>query len=121
MAHLAAYLPTQVEVGAIRDVDWATDIVKTDGGFEVRNARWSAPLRRFELSFPTAKRAEDPTYLAVIALYEEAQGSLHSFNFRSWADGGEVLKVRFDSPLKITGVTKDLDHIETLNLVEVRE
>jgi uncharacterized protein (TIGR02217 family) len=120
MAHLASFLPSQVEIGAVRDVDWSTDIVKTDGGYEVRNARWATPLRRFEVSFPTAKR-DDPVYTAVVALFEQAQGSLHSFNFKDWSAGGEVIKVRFDSPLKLTGVTKDLDHIETLNLIEVRE
>ena len=118
--HLSTSLPPQVELGAIRDVEWATEVVTTDGGFEVRNARWSSPLRKFEVSFPTATR-DDPVYTAVIALYELAQGSLHSFDFADWTNGGEVIKVRFDSPLKISGVDIHHDHIETLNLVEVRE
>ena len=119
MGHLTTNLPTKVEQGAVRRVDWGTEIVTTDGGFEVRNARWDAPLRSWEVSFPTARRT-DVTYLAVIALYEAAQGSLHSFNFTSWADDGEVVPVRFDSPLSLTGIDINLDHIETLTLKEVR-
>lgn len=120
MAHLDEFLPSKVELGAIRDEDWSTDITVTDGGFEVRNGRWDASLRSFEVSFPTAKR-DDVTYEAVIALYAKAKGKLHSFNFKDWSAGGEVIKVRFDSKLSLMGVTKDLDHIETLKLVEVRE
>lgn len=119
MAHLAEFLPSQVELGALRDEDWGTDVVTTDGGYEVRNARWATPLRRFEISFPTARR-DNTTYQAVRELYRKAKGSLHSFSFRDWSDGGAVIAVRFDSTLKLTGVTRDLDHIETLTLLEVR-
>lgn len=122
MAHINETLPPQVELGAVRSLRWQTEVVTTDGGYEVRNSRWSAPLRTFEVSFPTATR-DDPIYLAVIALYEAAEGSLHTFSFTDWTDetGGTVVKVRFDSPLDITGVATHLDHIETLTLVEVKE
>lgn len=119
--HLADTLPAQVEQGAVRDIDWGTEVVTTDGGYEVRNNRWAEPIRTFEISFPTAKR-DDPIYQAVIALFEKAQGGLHSFNFRDWTDesGGTVVPVRFDSSLKITGIDRRLDHIETLTLREVK-
>lgn len=120
MADLPDYLPSNVEQGAVRRKRYSTDIVTTDGGFEVRNARWSEPLLTFEVSFPTSKRTDD-TYLAVQALYEKAKGTLYSFNFRDWANGGNVIAARFDSPLTLTGIDRNLDHIETLTLVEVKE
>lgn len=119
MTHLASSLPSTVEQGAVRRVEWRTEVVETDGGYEVRNSRWAAPLRFFDVSFPTAKRSTDTTYAAVIALYQEAQGSLHSFSFKDWSTG-EQIAVRFDSPLTLTGLDRNLDHIETLTLREVR-
>ena len=122
MAHLNTTLPIEIELGAIRRLRWETEVVTTDGGYEVRNSRWSSPLKTFEISFPPSTR-DDPVYLAVIALYEAAQGGLHSFSFTDWTDetGGTVVRVRFDSPLEITGLATHLDHIETLSLVEVRQ
>lgn len=120
MAHLAAFLPSEIEQGAVRHLDWGTEVVTTDGGHEVRNNRWSTPLRTFEVSFPTARR-NDAIYTAVVGLFDQACGNLHSFNFRDWTQGGEVIAVRFDSPLAIQGIDRNLDHIETLTLREVRQ
>jgi hypothetical protein len=121
MAHLSDTLPPQVEQGAMRSLDYGSEIVTTDGGYEVRNNRWDGPKRIFEVSFPTAKRSDDPVYIAVKALYEKAEGGRHSFNFRDWTDpgAGTIVAVRFDSALKITGLDRNLDHIETLVLREV--
>ena len=121
MAHLADRLPTQIEQGAVRRLEYSTQVVETDGGGEVRNARWAAPLRTYEISFPAAQRS-DPTYRAVLALYAAALGGLHSFNFAEWVDesASTIVPVRFDSPLAITGLDRRLDHIETLTLKEVR-
>lgn len=122
MAHLALTLPPQVEQGALRSEDYSTDKVPVDGGGTVRNNRWDAPLRTFEVSFPTAKR-DDPVYQQVLLVWQMAGGNLHTFSFKDWSDesGGTVLRVRFDTPLKITGVDRRLDHIETLTLVEEPE
>lgn len=121
MAHLDHYLPREIELGAVRRSREAIDIVTTDGGFEVRNSRWSGPLLTFEVSFPTSRR-DGAVYEAVRWLYEASRGGLHSFNFHDWTDdsGSTVVPVRFDSPLEITGVTGWLDHIETITLTEVR-
>jgi uncharacterized protein (TIGR02217 family) len=120
MTHLSDFLPREIEIGAIRRLEYQTEVVDTDGGFEVRNNRWSGPKRIYEVSFPTAER-DDPVYLAVIALYEAAGGGLHSFNFHDWTDesGSTVVPVRFDSALEITGVAGHIDHIETVTLKEV--
>lgn len=121
MTHFTDRLPQQVEVGAIRHLTYSNEVVKTDGGAEVRNARWSAPLRSYEISFPTAVRT-DPTYLAVIALYDMTLGGTHTFDYAEWTDNTQstIIKVRFDSPLSIQGVDIKHDHIETLTIVEVR-
>ncbi len=117
MTHLATSLPTKVEQGAVRIDSYAVEVVETDGGYEVRNLRHANNKRRYEISFPTAVRT-DPTYQAVLALYAEAKGRTHSFTFTDWSDG-ELIAVRFDSDLRLTGLDRRLDHIETLTLVEV--
>lgn len=121
MTHFTTRLPQQVELGAIRNLNYENEIVTTDGGYEVRNARWSSPLRTFEISFPTANRS-DPVYQAVVALYAQTMGGLHSFEMIDWTDetGNTIVPVRFDTPLAIRGVDKYHDHIETLTLKEVR-
>lgn len=121
MTHHAVNLPQQVELGATKRTEWQTEIVSTDSGHEVRNSRWASPLRSYDVSFPISQR-NNSIYLAVLALYEQVEGGLHSFNFVDWTDetGGTVIPVRFDTPLMTTGVTTNLEHIETLTLVEVR-
>lgn len=119
MTHLSVNLPPQVEQGAVRNLDYSTEIVTTDGGTEVRNARWSTPLRSFDISFPTAKRT-DATYIAVKTIFDDSLGGLHTFNFKDWTTD-DTVKVRFDSALSITGIDIRHDHIESVRLVEVRE
>jgi uncharacterized protein (TIGR02217 family) len=118
--HLPDFLPRELEIGAVRRLENQTEVVMTDGGFEVRNNRWSRAKRIYETSFPTSTR-DGSVYQEVIALYDLAEGGLHSFNFHDWTDesGGTVVSVRFDSPLEITGLATHLDHIETITLKEV--
>jgi uncharacterized protein (TIGR02217 family) len=118
MTHLSSTLPASVEIGAQRRLNWNTEVVATDSGAEVRNNRWSTPLRTYDVSFPVSKR-DDATYLAVLALYAEAQGNLHSFDFTDWADD-ETVSVRFDGPLTTSGIASHLEHIVEVTLVEVR-
>lgn len=118
MPDLATTLPEEVEIGAMRRLEYSTETVTTDGGFEVRNARWSEPLRVYEIAYPHATR-DDAVYLAVVALYEEALGKLYSFTFHDWIDDVDV-DVRFDSPLEIETPAGHLDHIVSMRLMEVR-
>lgn len=117
MTDLGMTLPKAVEQGAIRTDTYEVEIVETDGGSEVRNLRHARNKRRYEVSFPTSKR-DDATYLAVLRLWAAAKGKLYSFQFTDWSDGTTVA-VRFDSELRITGIDRNLDHIETLTIVEV--
>lgn len=119
MGHIATTLPDEIETGATQVRDFATQIVTTDGGHEVRNNRWASPLRRYEVSYQALVRA-DATHAAVEALFEEAEGSLHTFNFQDWTDGsGTVRTVRFDGPLELTGIAEHMDEV-SFRLVEVR-
>jgi len=118
--HLSDFLPREIEIGAVRRLENQTEVVETDGGYEVRNNRWTRAKRVYEVSFPTSLR-DGQVYQDVIALYDLAGGGLHSFNFHDWTDesGGTVVPVRFDSPLEITGLATHIDHIETITLKEV--
>ncbi len=118
MTHLSSTLPEEVEIGAQRRLDWNTQIVKQDAGTEIRNNKWATPLRTYDVSFPVSKR-DAANYLAVLALYEEAEGNLHSFDFTDWADE-ETVAVRFDGPLSTVGIASHLEHIVEVTLVEVR-
>jgi hypothetical protein len=120
MTHLADFLPEELELGPTESTDWGIEVVTTDGGYEVRNGRWSEPLRTFEVSFPPSTR-DGTVYQAVKQLYEDSMGGLHSFNMQLWTDGyATTIAVRFDSPLEIEGIAGHLDHIATFTLKEVR-
>jgi uncharacterized protein (TIGR02217 family) len=122
MAHLALYLPAELELGPVRRDDWGTQVVTTDGGFEHRNNRWDSPRRSFEISYPPSLR-DGTVHQAVLDLYEAAEGMLHSFNYRLWSDetGETVLKVRFNGPMELTGLATHLDQVTSLSLIEVFE
>lgn len=117
MAHLSSTLPDRIELGAVRREDWGTEIVTTDAGTEVRNNRWADPIRTYEVNMPLMER-DDEDYIALRALYAEAEGSLHSFDFLDWSDD-ETVPVRFDGPLQLTGRTPQLDYL-SFTLVEVK-
>lgn len=85
MAHINTRLSDHVEIGAVRIEEQEVEISRTDGGNEVRNTRWSQPLLRFEIAFPTSQR-DDSVYLEVRNAYRAAMGMLHSFKFRDWSD-----------------------------------
>lgn len=119
MADLATTLPEEVEIGAVRRLDRATQVVVQDSGHEVRNNRWAAGLRVYEISFPLSTR-DNAVYQAVLDLFEEAAGGLYSFNFTDWTDGSRVT-VRFDGELQISTPAPHLDKIGSLVLKEVRE
>lgn len=83
--HINTRLTKRVEVGANRIDEEDIETVTTDGGNEVRNARTSGSLLRFEVGFPISKR-DNATYLEVRSAFKVCRGSLHSFKFRDWDD-----------------------------------
>lgn len=105
MTHLVTTLPDRIEINALRREEWSTDIISTDGGTERRESRWEAPRRSYDVNLPLTKR-DDADYLATKVLYAAAKGNLHSFNFKDWTDD-EIIPVRFDGPLTLTGLVPD--------------
>lgn len=118
MAHLTSTLPNRIQLGAVRRDDWGTQVITRDDGLEVRNNRWATSLRTYEISLPPMVRT-DADYIALRALFAEAEGGLHSFDMTDWSDGATV-PVRFDTPLHIVGLTPEVDDIDTFTLIEVR-
>ena len=120
MAHLHMTLPSSVEIGAVKRLEWLPEIVTTDGGNEVRNQRRSRAKVYFDCSMPTCTR-DNADYLAVIQLFHDSLGGTHSFSFVDYTDesGETVVKVRFDGELQITSPAGHLDHIDNFTLVEV--
>ena len=119
MGHINSQLPRNVEIGATRREQWDVEIVRTDGGREVRNTRWSAPLRTFDVALPACTRA-NADYIAVKQMWEDSEGGAHTFDFYDHSEE-ELVRVRFDTQLEITWLTPTLDKIETFSLAEVRE
>lgn len=78
-------LTEDIEVQAKARPRYSTEIITTDGGWEVRNSRWSYPLHRFEFNLsPNARDAVD--FVAFRDLFYAAGGAHETFLFRHWAD-----------------------------------
>jgi uncharacterized protein (TIGR02217 family) len=85
MTFINQRLPTQVEIGAIRRDPEDIEIVRTDGGWEHRNARQSQSLLEFEIAYPMSTR-EGSVYTQVRNFYKVARGALNPFRFRDISD-----------------------------------
>jgi hypothetical protein len=121
MAHLNLQLTHNIEIGAVRiHGQDSLEIVTTDGGKEVRNARAEDEPRRFEFSMPTVniETGDTTDYDAVRQMWADTSRGLDTFNFYDFVEL-EIVKVRFESPLQITAPSKGLRHIDTFTLKEV--
>jgi hypothetical protein len=117
--HFDMTLPSAVENGARRSLAWDVEIVDTDGGNEVRNSRWSAPLRTWEIAYNNAA-ITSADHAAVEQMFYDTEGGTHTFN---WTDerSGEILKVRFDTDLQFTNTVGPYHHLDSFTIKEVRE
>jgi hypothetical protein len=116
--HLETSLPSAIENGARRIIHRDLEVVTTDGGNEVRNTRWSSPLRSWEISFNNAA-VDNVNHLLVEQLWEDTESGTHTFN---WHDErrDETVRVRFDSDLTITNTVGPYHRIDTFIIKEVR-
>lgn len=117
--HLDMSLPAAIENGARRTLQWDIEVVRTDGGNEVRNNRWSTPLRQWEIAFNNAA-IDSANHATVLDLWIASEGGTHTFN---WQDerADEIVKVRFDSDLTFTNTVGPYHHLDTFVIKEVRE
>lgn len=119
--HFDMSLPSAIENGARRTLEWDIEIVTTDGGHEVRNQRRSRPTRVWELSYNNAPE-DDEDHAAVEALWNVTAGGTHTFNFTDSRAAGDLsadLKVRFDSDLTITNTLGPFHKVDTFVIREV--
>jgi hypothetical protein len=118
--HLNLTFPTRIGNGAKRIARWDVEIVRTDGGSEVRNSRWSEPLWTFEVPIPTVASDADEDFQFIQQLWEDANGATHTFDF--WDDLKQIYrKVRFEEDLQISDVVGPYRQFESIVLQEVRE
>lgn len=77
---LTSTLPNAVENMAVKDLDYATEIVRTDGGSVMANSRWSEPLATWSVTTKPYKR-NDTDYVDTVNLFHAALGSGDTFSF----------------------------------------
>lgn len=118
MADVSARLPSRIEAGATKRQFYSTEVVKTDGGTEQRNARWSEPLAEWDIHIPVMKR-NSADYALVETLFAATLGSLYSFDFHDVEFCADV-EVRIkDDTIVFSGVG-NLATVD-MTLVEVRD
>lgn len=83
MTFINQRLPDAIENNAQRIEREPVDIVKTDGGYEVRNVRHAQALFEYEISFGV-EEYDSTTQEAVYAMWRASRGGLYAFRFRDW-------------------------------------
>lgn len=79
-------LDADVIAGARVRVRYSTDIIPTDGGYEVRNSRWAYPLHSFEFDLMPGYRSDDAALEAFVDTFHAAGGAAGVFRFNNWRD-----------------------------------
>ncbi|SES76814.1 DUF2460 domain-containing protein [Oceanicella actignis] len=83
MAFLDVQFPRDIAAGSTGGPGRRTDVVSVGSGYEERNSRWADSRRTYQVGLGLRSAAD---LAAVLALFEEARGRLHSFRFRDWSD-----------------------------------
>lgn len=100
MADVSEQIAAGRYIATKRDA-YSTEVVRTDGGGEHRNARWAAPLAEWDVSIPLCKR-NSAEYLAAVALFDAIKGSWKSFTFHDPVACADVEVRLLDDTLSIT-------------------
>lgn len=82
-------LPADVEAGAKATPRYATDVITTDGGWEVRNSRWRYPLFQFTITAFEPGTHDDADYDVLdefLDIFHVCGGSAGAFRFHYWRD-----------------------------------
>ncbi|TPE52589.1 DUF2460 domain-containing protein [Amaricoccus solimangrovi] len=83
MAFFDLSFPRDVAAGVSGGPERRVNIASLGSGYEERNARWKHSRRSWQAGLGI-RTADD--LAAVLALFEEMGGPLHSFRFRDWSD-----------------------------------
>ena len=119
--HIDVQLTRNIEIGALRiDGQDGLEIVTTDGGKEVRNARTELDPRMWEIAMPPCRTDDSDEYDSVRQMWRDTERGAHSFNFYDFIED-ELVRVRFASPVQISAPAGHLRKIETFTLREVFE
>ena len=78
-----AVLDGQLALGFTEASTWNTTVITLSGGNEVRNARWQAPLRRYEFGYNPRPLAD---VQAIVAFFHDARGQARTWLLKSWTD-----------------------------------
>lgn len=78
-------LSEDIEVGAKVRPKFSTDIITTDGGWEVRNSRWAYPKHQFEFNAAPGEQGEQDLD-EFVDLFYAAGGCDETFKIKHWAD-----------------------------------
>lgn len=93
-------LDEDIEAGAKMVPQYSTDIVTTDGGWEVRNSRWQYPRHRF--NFNLMPNETDPSVIdAFVDIFNAAGGAFEEFLFTPFAD----YRGTDEAAVELTGTT----------------
>ena len=79
----APRFPEDISYGSRGGPGWATTVIETDSGSEVRNQRWSYPRHEYDVAFginTLARLEELLTYFHVVA------GQAIGFRYKDWMD-----------------------------------
>jgi hypothetical protein len=117
--HLWLSLPTAIENGAVRILQQDKEVILTDGGYEVRNTRWSSPLRSWQIGYNNAP-LDNANHAAVELMWRNTNGGTDTFNFADEREG-DTARVRFDAELQFTNTVGPFHHLDTFTLREVRD
>lgn len=82
-------LPVEIEAGAKAKPRYSTDIITTDGGWEIRNSRWAYPLFQFEFdAVEPGTRIDDEIDVLdeFLNLFHACGGTAGGFRFHYWRD-----------------------------------
>ena len=83
MAFLDVQFPPEISRGAQGGPGMRTDVVVLNSGFEQRNAVWSVPRSRYDVSHGVKSQANLD---ALVAFFRVADGRLNGFRFKDWLD-----------------------------------
>lgn len=76
-------LDPKIALGFTEISTWNTTVVTLSGGNETRNARWQAPLRRYEFDYKPRELAD---VQAIVAFFHDARGMARTWLLKSWTD-----------------------------------